>query len=131
MGLLPEKVTALSGLVDYIVPMPVSMKRLKERGFNQSYIIAEELSRKMGTPVLHSALCKVKETRDQYTLSKEERRKNVKDAFAVTDVGSVRGKRLLLVDDLFTTGHTAAEAARALSRSGVREVRFFALARTP
>jgi competence protein ComFC len=131
VGLLSKKIIGLSAFVDYIVPMPVSAKRLKERGFNQSYIIAEELSRMIGKPVLHSSLLKVKETKDQYTLSKEERRKNVKGAFGVADTRGIRGKRVLLVDDLFTTGHTAAEASRALSRSGAKETVFFALARTP
>lgn len=131
VGLLSERIRGLSDLFDSIVPMPVTETRLKERGFNQSYIIADEVHKRTHRPVLHSVLRKVKETKDQYTLSKEERKKNVRGAFSVTDARAIIGRRVLLVDDLFTTGHTATEGSQVLSRSGARDVLFFALARTP
>jgi ComF family protein len=131
VSLLLERIRGLSDLFDSIVPMPVTERRLRERGFNQSYIIAEEIHKKTFKPVLHSVLRKVKETKDQYTLSKEERKKNVRGAFSVTDVGAIKGRRVLLVDDLFTTGHTATEGSQTLSRSGAKDVLFFAMARTP
>ena len=121
-------VRSLAGAVDGIVPVPVTEKRLKERGFNQSFIIAEELSRSLGAPVDCETLVKVKGTEDQYTLSKKDRRKNIRGAFSATR--RLAGLRLLVVDDLYTTGNTAREACRTLLRARARTVYFFALART-
>jgi ComF family protein len=129
--LLDERIRSLANRFDFIVPMAVTEKRLKERGFNQSFIIGEEISRMTGRTVCHSTLFKEKETEDQYNLSRDERKKNVKGAFAAKDDGRLRGKRVLLVDDLYTTGYTAKDACRALAKLGVREILFFALARTP
>jgi competence protein ComFC len=129
--LLGEKVVSMREEFDVIVPLPVTEKRLKERGFNQCYIMAEEISAIAKKPLSFSALGKKKETKDQYTLSREDRRKNVRGAFAVHDKGELRGKRILLVDDLMTTGHTAREASRILLSARAQSVLFFALARTP
>ena len=126
-----EKVRPLRGAFDLIVPVPVSGRRLRERGFNQSYIISEEISAVTGGTIDHRALVKRGGTRDQFALSRRERRSNVRGAFRVRDRSSVEGKRILLVDDLFTTGYTASEAARTLKASGCAGITFFALARTP
>jgi competence protein ComFC len=129
--LVEPSIWALAGSVDVIVPLPVTERRLKERGFNQSFIIAEEIGRKTGKPIDYWTLFKTRETRDQYTLTKEERKKNIKGAFAVRKGDHLSGKTVLLVDDLYTTGNTAQEACRTLSRGGVEKIIFFALARTP
>ena len=84
-----------------------------------------------GKPVHHSILRKIKETKDQYTLSKEERKKNIRGAFSLADNVNLKGKRVLLVDDLYTTGQTAREATRVLYKGKAENVVFFALARTP
>jgi len=130
VGLVDTKITGSSSRFDCIVPLPVTNRRLKERGFNQSFILAEEISKMTGKPVYHSALLKTKETRDQYSLSKGERKKNVRNAFSLAEDASIKGKRVLLVDDLYTTGHTAREAAQTLLRGKAGAVLFFALART-
>ncbi len=126
-----EKILSFADAFDCIVPVPVTEKRLKERGFNQSFIIAEEIAKLSGREIGHSVLLKKKDTRDQYSLTREERKKNVKGVFAVQDKSTIKGKKVLLVDDLFTTGYTAREAAETLLRSHAGEVLFFALARTP
>jgi competence protein ComFC len=129
-GLLDEGIRGLAPQIDCIVPLPITEKRLKERGFNQSFIIAEEISKRTGKPIEFGTLIKVKETKDQYTLSKEERKKNVKNAFTATGT-HLKGRNILLVDDLYTTGNTAREASKALFHIGVKTVALFALARTP
>ena len=116
---------------DAIVPLPVTEKRLKERGFNQSYVMAEEIGKIVEKPVLFSSLYKKRETKDQYTLSREERSKNVRGAFALREAEAVRGKRILLVDDLMTTGSTVSEASHVLLSANAKAVLVFALARTP
>lgn len=129
--LLRERFGTITENVDCVVPIPVTEKRLTERGFNQSFIIAEEIAKMTGKELCPSVLIKTKQTRDQYALSRKERKSNVKAVFAVKNSRQILGKRVLLVDDLFTTGYTAREAARLLIRSSVKEVTFFALARTP
>jgi ComF family protein len=130
VSLIRDKIALLSGQADTIIPIPVSEKRLKERGFNQSFIISEEISAITGLPVDHMVLFKTKETRDQYSLSKAERRANIKGVFTLRNAGRIADKRVLLVDDLFTTGYTVREAAKVLKGGKARSVAVFALART-
>jgi ComF family protein len=130
--MLQDEIVPLGALFDVIVPMPVTEKRLRERGFNQSYIIGQEMAAMTGKPLVYTALKKVRETRDQYTLSKDERRRNIRGAFAVArKERDIIKKNVLLVDDLYTTGNTAAEAALTLRRAKAGSVLLFALARTP
>lgn len=129
--LLRDNISSFADSFDYIIPLPVTNKRLKQRGFNQSFIIGEEISAITGRTLCHSVLLKSKETRDQYELSREERKKNIKGVFTVKDKDEIKHKRLLLVDDLFTTGFTAKEASETLLKAGAKHIVFFALARTP
>ena len=129
--LMREKTISFSACFDCIIPIPVTEKRLKERGFNQSFIIGEEVSEITGKPIHHSVLCKIRETMDQYSLHRDERRKNIRGAFAVKNNDRIKAQRVLLIDDLFTTGYTAKEASRVLLKAGAHSVLFFALARTP
>jgi ComF family protein len=124
-----DRISELAGKFDYILPIPVTERRLKERGFNQAYIISEEISKITGIKVLSDVLIKKKETKDQYTLSLSERRKNVRGAFTLRDERAIKGKRILIVDDLFTTGNTLMEASRVVSRAQPGSVSVFALAR--
>lgn len=129
--LLSGKILAISDMFEIIIPLPVTEKRLKERGFNQSYIISEEIGRITKRPVVHSVMRKTKHTPDQASLTREERKHNVKDAFSVRNAKILTGRKILLVDDLFTTGNTAAEASKTLHAAGPDSITFFALARTP
>jgi len=129
--LIKEKIISFSGSFECIIPIPVTEKRLKERGFNQSYIIGEEISKITGKPVCHSVLYKIRDTMDQYSLHRDERKKNIKGAFTVKNGYEIKAKKVLLVDDLFTTGYTAKEASVVLLKAGAGSTLFFALARTP
>jgi ComF family protein len=129
--LIADKINSISERFDVIIPIPVTEKRLKERGFNQSFIIAEEIGRITGSPVYPSILYKRRDTEDQFLLDKDKRRTNLKDAFAVKEKDRIKERMVLLIDDLFTTGATAREATGVILKSGVKGVIFFALARTP
>jgi ComF family protein len=131
VSLVKGAIMAFSDKFDCVAPLPVSEKRLRERGFNQSFILAEEISKMTGKPVYHSVLLKQRETRDQYTLSKDDRKKNIRGAFSLSGDVNLRGRKVLLVDDLYTTGETAREASRILRQGKAESVVFFALARTP
>jgi competence protein ComFC len=112
---------------DTIVPVPLSIKGLRKREFNQSAIMAHELSKKTGIPLYLDGLRKVKETLPQSSLSKNERVRNVKGAY--TTDGDVRGKRIILVDDVVTTAATVNECAKVLKKAGASTVTVVAAAR--
>jgi ComF family protein len=112
-----------------IIPVPLHRRRLRERGFNQSLLLARAVSKHLGARLDYLSLGRSKYTTPQTGLSKEKRKKNVKDAFLVVNPGRVRGQIILLVDDVFTTGHTLNECARTLKRSGARTVICLTLAR--
>lgn len=105
-----------------LIPIPLTKKRLKERGFNQAEEIAKELSRGFRIPLLSGILVKVKETEPQVELPKEKRAQNVKGAFVCKDRATIKNKTIILVDDVFTTGSTMEEAALVLKSSGAKEV---------
>jgi ComF family protein len=111
---------------DAIVPVPLSKKRLSERGYNQ----ARELARGLDRPVLSFALIRRADGREQVGLDKQARLENLKDAF-VPGADPVRGLDLVLLDDVVTTGATSTAAAMALKGAGAKRVRVLALARAP
>jgi ComF family protein len=103
---------------DLVVPVPLHLKRLKERGFNQSGLLAGEFARKIKAPVSFDIIVRKNQTRPQTRLKRGERLKNVKGAFEISDKKRVRDRRILLVDDVFTTGTTLNECARTLKDKG-------------
>lgn len=114
--------------MDGIVPVPLSIKRLRERGFNQSLLIARVLSKELKIPLLMDVLIKKKETPPQVSLSAKERLSNLRNAFEVR--GDVKGLRLFLVDDVMTTGATVTECSKQLIKAGAKEVVVLTLARS-
>lgn len=107
---------------DVVVPVPLHVKQLKHRGYNQSLYLAKFWARSLDKPVDFNSLSRVKETASQTGLHKSERKKNLAQAFSVGDGTVVRGKKILLVDDVHTTGTTLSEAARVLKASGAVSV---------
>ncbi len=117
--------------IDCIVPIPMSKKKLKERGYNQAELMAKELRYMIGVPYAN-VLIKIRDTAAQKSLGREERSKNLKDAFASDPkYGSINGKTFLLIDDVCTTGSTFAEAARVLKENGAAKVYAASFAKTP
>ncbi|GAH54413.1 unnamed protein product, partial [marine sediment metagenome] len=92
---------------DYIlIPAPLEKSKLKWRGFNQAEEIGKELARFLKIPLINNVLVKIKETLPQVELSDEERKENIKGAFLVKNGGIIKEKKILLVDDIYTTGST-------------------------
>jgi ComF family protein len=113
---------------DVLVPVPLHWTRRWRRGFNQAEVLARGVGRGLGIPVSTAALSRVRATPPQQG-DAEARRRNVRDAFRVRRPGRVAGRRILLVDDVFTTGATANAAARALRAAGAADVGVLTLAR--
>jgi ComF family protein len=135
-ALLAERGAALAGLtpealplVDAVVPVPLHPARLAERGFNQAELLAAPCARAWGRPLVTGALVRTRPTRPQTELDATERGTNVAGAFAVRRPAALAGRRVLLVDDVLTTGATARAAARALRDGGAAAVSVLVLAR--
>jgi ComF family protein len=113
-----------------VMPVPLHPKRLRERGFNQSLLLARYIADLQGTELDFLSLKRVRYTRPQTGLKGNERRKNVRSAFGLNDRQTVKGRNIILVDDVATTGNTLNECARVLKRSGAEKVFCMVLART-
>lgn len=113
--------------VEAIVPVPLHRRRLRERGYNQSLELARPIARALGIPLLTHAVRRVRPTPPQTRLDYAQRRRNLRQAFVVS--GDVAGKRLAIVDDVMTSGHTANALARCLKQAGAKEVVVWVVAR--
>lgn len=112
-----------------IVPVPLHLKRLRERGFNQAVILAKEISKRFSIQMDFMNLKRETFTAPQVNLGKDQRRANVKDAFIVRDEKKIEGRKIILVDDVYTTGSTVKECAGVLMKHGAAEVAVLTLAR--
>ncbi|MBI4098046.1 MAG: ComF family protein [Candidatus Levybacteria bacterium] len=119
----------------FFVPIPLSSKRFKKRGYNQAEILAKSLGKKLGFPV-YNCLIRIRETKSQVGLDKKKRKENVRGAFAVkvskaskVSEGELKNANIFLVDDVLTTGSTFSEACWVLKRNGAAKVWAVAFAR--
>jgi competence protein ComFC len=115
---------------DIIVPVPLFPSRLRERGYNQSRLLAEPIAQKYHIDLSLKNLVRVRNTRHQTLLSEKERWTNIHGAFRIKHSAEFSGKNILIVDDLLTTGATASEAARTLKGAGAETVGVLTLAIT-
>ncbi|KXG78815.1 hypothetical protein AN618_01530 [Fervidicola ferrireducens] len=113
---------------DYLIPVPLHPERERERGFNQSLLLARKISQRTGVPVFRG-LIRTRPTEHQSLLEKGLREANVAGAFAVKHGPAINGKTLLLIDDVYTTGSTADECSRALLSAGAAGVYVLCAAR--
>ena len=111
-----------------VVPVPLHLDRLRWRGFNQSLILSQAISRMQNLQVDPFVLARLRPTVPQTHLNESERRSNVRGAFLVVAPERVQNQRILLVDDVYTSGATVEECARVLLRNGAEMVDVFTLA---
>lgn len=134
----PLALLALEGLTEFvtsrnpdvIIPVPLHRSRLRSRGFNQAVLLGGLFSNRLSIPMLADGLIRTRPTEPQIELSAEDRKNNVKGAFAAKRVDSISGKRILLLDDVMTTGSTVNECARVLKKAGAASVVVTTVART-
>lgn len=125
---LAELYKELNWQVDLVVPVPMTPARKKWRGYNQAELLAQEFCDTTGLTINTEALVKVKDTDEQKSLSLHDRQKNIKEAFKVADKYSIKGKNILIIDDVMTTGATANACASALKKAHANRVYVLTLA---
>jgi len=125
MTALPENLET-----DLIMPVPLHSARLRTREFNQSLLLADQVARHLTRPVSANNLIRKVATDPQTTLSRQARMRNLRKAFAVRKPHEIVDRRILLIDDVFTTGTTVNECAKTLKKAGAASVTVLTLART-
>lgn len=121
---------------DTIIPVPISLIRKKERGYNQSLLIAKELVKQIHQKYPNSNiklglnyLYKFKNIVPQSTLNKQDRLENVKDVYQLKNGEQLKNKKILLIDDIYTTGSTVSECAKVLKQTEVEKIDVFTIAK--
>lgn len=107
--------------IDYITCVPMHKKQLKERGYNQSELLAEWVSKQLNIPY-ETLLIKHKENLPQHSLTSSQKRDNVKGVYKAVNTDKIKGNNILIIDDILTTGHTLGECCRILSKAGGRKI---------
>ncbi|MBA4272638.1 MAG: amidophosphoribosyltransferase [Pseudomonas sp.] len=116
---------------DALLPVPLAARRLRQRGFNQAAMLARWLSKQLDLPCEENVVHRIQDTSAQQDLDAKARKRNLRNAFALTSDANVKGRHLALVDDVLTTGATAQALARLLMNAGAARVDVYCLARTP
>lgn len=129
--MMVDRITHLDWInkIDIIIPIPLCKARLRERGYNQSDILSDFMSKKLNIPVSRNNLKRIKATIAQASLKRSQRIKNVYNAFCIQRPEKFSGKRVLLIDDVFTTGATSNECSRILKKAGASDIFVLTLAR--
>lgn len=118
--------------IDFIIPVPLHKKRVRQRKFNHSVLIARDLSKKSKIPLIYDSLIRVKNTRPQSGLSKTGRKRNISGAIKFNDkyLDIIKGKNVVLIDDVITTASTIDACCKVLRRGGVGKIYVVTLAKT-
>jgi len=122
---------AAAAAPDLVIPVPLHVKRLRQRGFNQAVLLGEILAREWNVPLSRGNLRRLRWTEPQINLAASQRAANVRGAFAVADPAVLRGKRIILVDDIYTTGNTVTEYTKMLFKADTTAVFVITVARAP
>ncbi len=123
-----EKICSFLKKYDIIIPVPLYPKKKLERGYNQTELIAKKIAKDLQIKVDTKLLKKIIDTRKQSTLTKQERKSNVKDAFKLKSSKKIEGKKVILFDDIYTTGSTMNECSRIIKKSGAKEIAILTIA---
>lgn len=124
-----EKFFEILKSYDTIIPVPISQKRRKERGYNQSELIAKEIAKAIGNDYNKQCLFKTRNIIEQSKLKKEERQKNIQGVYELRNEKLLQDKKILLIDDIYTTGSTVNECAKMLEQAHPKFIGVFTLAK--
>lgn len=124
-----EKICRFLKTYDIIIPVPIHKKRKNERGYNQSELISKVIAKELNIKHFTDVLVKTMNTTPQSSLTKNERFANSKNVYKIQNIQKIKEKRVILFDDIFTTGATANSCARLLKENGVKEILIFTIAK--
>lgn len=124
-----KKIGTILKNYDIIIPVPMVGKKKSERGYNQTELILNLVSNKRNILVENKVLYKIKNTKTQSTLSLEDRYKNIKGAFLVKNLDKIKDKKVIIFDDIYTTGATVNEISKELKKAGVQKILVLVIAR--
>ena len=117
-----KKIYSFFKLYDIIIAVPMHKSKKNIRGYNQSELVAKEIAKQMELVMEKDTLIKVKKTQVQSTLTKSKRMENIKDAFGIKNSDKIKNKKIILVDDIYTTGSTVNECSKVLKKAGAKEI---------
>ena len=125
-----EKICGILEKYDIIIPVPIHKKRKKQRGYNQSELVARQISKNIAKLQLENkAFIKIKNNKPQSTLNKKQRKQNVKNVYKLENKGKIENKNIVLFDDIYTTGNTANEIAKILKQNGANKILVLTIAK--
>lgn len=125
-----EKICGILEKYDIIIPVPIHKKRKQKRGYNQSELITRQISKKIPSLVHEStAIQKIKHNIEQSSLSKEQRKQNVKDVYKIVNKEKIENKNIVLFDDIYTTGNTVNEISKILKQNGANKILVLTIAK--
>ena len=124
-----QKVFEIIKTYDIILPVPISKKRYKQRGYNQTELIAREISKRAGIELVTNCVYKERNNVPQSTLNKEDRIENVKNTYIIKNSKIIKDKRVIILDDIYTTGSTVNECSKLLKQNNVKEILVMTIAK--
>ena len=123
-----KKIYSFLKKYDIMICVPMHVKRKLQRGYNQSELIAKEIAKNLYIDIQINNLKKIKDTEKQSLLNKDKRKQNVKDAFSIKNSKLIENKKVILFDDIYTTGSTADECSKVLKKAGAAEIAVLTIA---
>ena len=124
-----EKICRFIKNYDIIIPVPIHRKRYKERGYNQTELIARKVAEKLGITVITDVLVKGVNNKPQSDLTKLEREQNIKNVYRVQNSQKINNKAILIIDDIYTTGNTVNECSKMLQQAGISQIAVLTIAK--
>ena len=124
-----KKICGFLEKYDIIIPVPIHRKRKLQRGYNQTEIIAKEIAKNTHLQLENNILIKQKDIVTQSSLTKEKRKQNIKNAFCIKNPEKILNKKILIFDDIYTTGSTVLECSKVLKKSGIKEIGVLTIAK--
>lgn len=124
-----EKICGIFKKYDIMMPVPIHNKRKKQRGYNQSALIAKEIAKQIEELEYQEVVEKVKDTLPQSSLKKEQRRVNIQNVYKIKKKAKIEQKKVILLDDIYTTGSTVNAIAKVLKENGVKEILVLTIAK--
>ncbi len=124
-----EKIFEKLQTYDTIIPVPISKTRMKERGYNQSFLIAKALGNKLNIHIETNCLIKTKNVIEQSKLNREERKQNIQNVYELENKQILNNRKILLIDDIYTTGNTINECSKILKQANPNRIDVLVLAK--